>query len=92
MKKLICLGLILLNFIGYGQQTTYELAIKNVNVFDSKTKNVIRNKTILINSDTIQSIVSSSQKVKATKTIDGNNRLVVLSGKTVIKGGKVLQE
>src|SRR5688500_5941052 len=37
----------------------------------------LEKKTILINSDTIASIVSSSQKVKATKMIDGNNRLIV---------------
>ena len=70
-------ALFLVSYIGYGQQTTYDLAIKNVKVFDSKTKKTLEKKTILINSDTIASIVSSSQKVKATKTIDGNNRLIV---------------
>ncbi|MBC7921730.1 MAG: amidohydrolase family protein [Ferruginibacter sp.] len=76
--KIICSAtLILLSCVSYGQQTTYNLAIKNVKVFDSKTKKVQENKTILINSGTIVSIVSSPQKVKATKTIDGNNRLVV---------------
>jgi len=68
-----------LNYV-FGQtslQKTFDLAIKNVNVFDSKTKKVLNDKTILINGDTIVSIVDSSQKVKARKTIKGKGKLVI---------------
>lgn len=55
---------------------SYELAIKNVKIFDGRTKNVLKNKTILINSDTIAAIVESGVKYKAFKAIEGNNRLI----------------
>jgi imidazolonepropionase-like amidohydrolase len=76
-KILFCATLILPSCISYGQPPTYGLAIKNVKIFDGKTKKVQENKTILINSDEIAAIVSASRKVNAAKTIEGNNRLVV---------------
>lgn len=63
--------------MGYGQPSHYDLAIKNVTVFDSKTRKLQKHKTILINADTIAAIVKSSIKVNATKTIDGDNRLIL---------------
>ena len=81
--KQIALFLILvsLNLNSVFEQTsfknTFDLVIKNVNVFDSKTKKVLHNKTILINGDTITAIVDSSQKVKARKTIRGKGKLVI---------------
>ena len=55
---------------------TYDLAIENVKIFDSENKQVLENKTILISADTISKIVSSENKVKALKSIKGQNRLV----------------
>ncbi|GHA62231.1 amidohydrolase family protein [Pontibacter akesuensis] len=58
-------------------QPAYELAIVNINLFDSKNKNVLENKTILINADTIAAIVDNSKDVRALNTIEGKGRLVV---------------
>ena len=52
------------------------MAIKDVKIFDSETKQVIENKTILVQSDTIASIVDAEKRVNAVKTIRGNKRLV----------------
>ncbi len=54
----------------------YDLALKDVTIFNSKTKALEENKTILIKADTIASIVDSNQSYKANKVIEGKNRLV----------------
>lgn len=54
----------------------YDLAIINVMLFDSENKQILNNKTILINSDTVVSIVKNNQNVSAKKVIKGNGRLV----------------
>jgi len=59
------------------QESTYDLAIENVRIFDSKSKQVLKNKTILINSDTIASIEAVSKKYNAKKIIKGNDKLIV---------------
>lgn len=56
---------------------TYDLAIQNVAVFDSKKKEVIDAQTLLINSDTIALIIDSSRPFKAKTTIKKNGNLVV---------------
>lgn len=56
-------------------QGKYDLAIKNVDLFDSKTKKVLINQTILINADTIASIVAGDVDVLAFNVIEGNGRL-----------------
>ncbi len=53
----------------------YDLAIINVDIFDSETKQILHNKTIFINSDTIVAIVDSDLEINAKKTVEGNNRL-----------------
>ena len=58
------------------ETTTYDLAIKNVKIFDSENKKVLDDKTILIKADTIYAIVNANSKVKAIKYINGKNRLV----------------
>lgn len=55
---------------------TYDLAIKNVKIFDSKTKKVTANQTILIKGDEIANVIDATETFKATTTIEGNNRLV----------------
>lgn len=63
-------------FSGCSQSTKYDLVLKNVKVFDSKLKQVLENKTILINSDTIVSIIDAREKVSGVHVIEGNGRLV----------------
>ncbi len=58
-------------------QKKYDLAIENVSLFDSKTKNVSKNKTILINADTIAAVIDASQHSNAITIIEGNGKLVV---------------
>ena len=55
----------------------YDLAVKNVRVFDSKNKKVLENKTILISDKKIASIIDANQKFKAKNTIKGKGRLVI---------------
>jgi imidazolonepropionase-like amidohydrolase len=54
----------------------YDLAIKNVTLFDSKTKELHKNKTILIKADKIAAIIDSDKSFKASKTIEGKEKLV----------------
>jgi len=54
-----------------------DLAIKNVSVFNSKSKTVSPGKTILIKGDSILNIMDVSEKVDAKKIIEGNGRLAV---------------
>lgn len=58
-------------------QPEYELAIVNIDLFDSKNKKVLENKTILINADTIAAVVDDSKDIRALNTIEGKGRLVV---------------
>jgi imidazolonepropionase-like amidohydrolase len=75
MSKKIFFLLIILSIFGCKEIVTYDLAIKNVNVFDATSKQVLKGKTILINSDTIVSIVDSKLDVKAKKSINGSGKL-----------------
>lgn len=58
------------------QLASYDLAITEVNLFDSKNKTVLKNKTILIQADTIAAIIDSKETFTAKKTIEGNGRLI----------------
>lgn len=77
---LILILLLLSQSTIFGQtskENTFDLAIKNVDVFDSNTKKVLKNKTILVKGNKVASIIDTSQKFKAKKTIKGKGRLVV---------------
>lgn len=54
----------------------YDLAVRNVDVFDTEKGEVLKNKTILIQADTIVSVIPASKEVSAKKEIDGLGRLV----------------
>ena len=76
-------GLILfiVNFMACSTVSTtplnqYDLAIKNVKIFDSKNKKVIPNKTILIKKDQIAEIIDATEAFQADKIIEGDDRLV----------------
>lgn len=60
-----------------GPSALYDLAIHDVSIFDSKNKLVLDNKTILINADTIASVIDESEAFEARQTIEGKNRLIV---------------
>lgn len=57
-------------------QTKYDLAVKNVDLFDSKNKKVLENKTVLINADTIASIIDGADDFVSEEIIEGGNRLL----------------
>ncbi|GGH14164.1 amidohydrolase family protein [Mucilaginibacter phyllosphaerae] len=66
-----------LNCTAYSQSVTYDLAIKNVTLYNSKTKKLQKHQSVLINADTIAAIIKSSKPFSAKKIIDGNDRLIV---------------
>ncbi|TMM58671.1 hypothetical protein FEE95_04375 [Maribacter algarum] len=57
-------------------QTKYDLALKNVALFDSKNKKVLENKTVLIKADTIAAIIDASTNFVSKEIIAGGNRLL----------------
>jgi N-acetylglucosamine-6-phosphate deacetylase len=75
MKHLTTVFIIILCTLSCNQNQ-YDLAISNVQIFDSKTTEVYANKTVLINADTIAAIIDSKADFSAKKTIEGNNRLL----------------
>ena len=68
--------ILIVSFSSCKESITFDLVIKNVTVFDAPNKQVLENKTILINSDTIVAIVDFSNDLKAKKFIEGNGRLI----------------
>ena len=59
-----------------GVEANYDVAIAHVDVYNSITKSVDKNKTVLIDADTIAVIQDANESFKATKIIQGNNRLM----------------
>lgn len=77
MMKLFMTTIALLTFlISFGQSGKFDLAIKNANVFDSRTGLVSRNKTILIKDGIIVQVTGNKKNYTATKTIDAGGKLV----------------
>jgi len=58
------------------QMKTHDVAITNVKIFNSKTKAVIPNQTILIKGDEISEIIDNSETFNVDTIIEGDNRLV----------------
>jgi len=59
------------------EKPSVDIAVKNVDIFDSRNATILENKTILIRGDRIEAIVDSSETVSSAETIDGLGRLVV---------------
>jgi imidazolonepropionase-like amidohydrolase len=80
MKSRFTVSLLLLILfyilISFDKHNVCDLAIVNVKVFDSVNKKVLGGRTILVNADTIFSIISNDEKFTSKKTIEGNGRLV----------------
>lgn len=68
-----------LSSMAYSQDESLhaDLAITNVDVFDSRTKTVQSAKTVLIEGDRILAIVGANDEVAADQFLDGRNRLLV---------------
>lgn len=76
LKETIIILLILLTISSCQESTTYDLAIRNVQVFDAETKEVLSDKTILITGDHIAQITDADSPFESLETIEGNGRLV----------------
>ncbi|GGH62804.1 imidazolonepropionase-like amidohydrolase [Filimonas zeae] len=60
----------------FGQTTTFDLVIKNANVFNSRTGKLVHKQTILIKEGVIAKVTSGSKHYAAAKTIDAGGKLV----------------
>ena len=59
-----------------GKAKSYDLAVKNATVFDSKIGTLSKNRTILIKAGIIESVTDSKKDFLATNTIDAKGKLV----------------
>ncbi|RMA64368.1 amidohydrolase family protein [Ulvibacter antarcticus] len=76
MKYFVFLATLAMLILTCSNKPDYDLAITNVKIFDSKTKTVAINKTVLIKADTIAAIIDVDNSFSAKQTINGNNRLL----------------
>ncbi len=81
MKNYLPLQLLLVFIIcsafSCSQSPSYDLAIENVSIFDSKNKSVSHHKTVLISGDSIAAILTNTDPFKAKRSIDGGERLLI---------------
>lgn len=77
IMAILCLVLAGIMTMQCTSSKTFDLAIQNIKLFDSKNKKVITGKTILINADTIAAIVDASQQIDAKEVVTGKGRLLV---------------
>jgi hypothetical protein len=76
MKLITFLLPLLIALTSCGQTKSYDLAIKNATVFDSKSGTLSKNQTILIKAGIIVGVTESKKEFSATKTIDAKGKLV----------------
>jgi imidazolonepropionase-like amidohydrolase len=76
MKSLTLLLPLLIALTSCGQTKSYDLAIKNATIFDSKSGTLSKNQTILIKAGIIVGVTDSKKEFSATKTIDAKGKLV----------------
>ena len=76
MKLLTFILPLLITLTCSSQTKSYDLAIKNATIFNSKTGALLRNRTILIKSAVILNVTDSKKEFSATKTIDAKRKLV----------------
>ena len=76
MKLLTLILPLLISLTSCGQTKSYDLAIKNATVFESKSGTLSKNQTILIKAGIIISVTESKKEFSATKTIDAKGKLV----------------
>ena len=76
MKLLTFLLPLLIALTSCGQTKSYDLAIKNATVFDSKTGTLSLNQTILIKAGIILKVTENQKNYSAIKTIDAKGKLI----------------
>lgn len=77
MKRSLCIiTLIGILFIGCSKQNFFDLALTNVTLYDSTSKKILKNKTILIQDEIIADIIDGDETFAAKIKIEGNGRLV----------------
>ena len=77
--KYITIFCLFFSFSSFGQVKKYDLAIRNVKIFDVKTGVVGLNQAILIKNGIIEDIVRNTSKFAAKKTIDAKGKLATPS-------------
>ncbi|WP_316829092.1 amidohydrolase family protein [Pedobacter miscanthi] len=77
--KYITIFCLFFSFSSFSQVKKYDLAIKNVKIFDVKTGVVGPDQVILIKKGIIEDIVRNTNKFAAEKTIDAKGKLVTPS-------------
>ena len=76
MKLLSFLQLLIIALTSCAQTKSYDLAIKNATVFDSKTGTLSLNQTILIKAGIILKVTENQKNYSAIKTIDAKGKLI----------------
>lgn len=74
--RLLLISTIALSIFSCNRPIRYDLIIENASIFDTKTGEVIFQKTILINGDSIVGIINSDEPVRTKKVVDADGRLV----------------
>lgn len=77
LKNIIFISLIYGFLSCSNHKQKIDLAIKNVQIFDSKSKQILKNKDILVVDDIIFAIRDSDKNLVADKILDGENKLIV---------------
>jgi len=58
--------------------TSGKIAIKNVDVFDSNSGEIVKNQTVIVNGNSIESVsLSSNESLDVSKVIDGTNKTLL---------------
>ena len=65
----------LLQQTGSVREAEFDVAITNVDVFDSRSMDVLRDRTILVEGDRIAAVVDGAENVSARRVVDGRGRL-----------------
>ena len=76
MKSIVFLLVFLVTLSSFGQAGKMDIVIRNANIFDSKTGEILLDQTILIKDGIIVNVSSKQKKYSARKTIDAGGRLV----------------
>ena len=74
-KQAVCFAghLLLLSFPSFSA----DLLIRNVNIVDVKTGNILPHRSILIHGDRIRSITAATGPTRGAQVVDGHNRYVI---------------
>ena len=76
MKLFTFLPALIITLTCCGQTKSYDLAIRNATVFNSKSGTLSTNQTILVKDGIIVGVLDSKKDFSATKTIDAKGKLV----------------